>query len=444
MEELIQKKAALLDLYVSSHSVEEFLSHSSRILNNPLIILDVSYKILAHSDEHLISDAYWKNYVAQGFCSFEYVLKAKQLEPVPDTQENSYFFPCHVCKDTKLVMTLKSQETQIGYLIMLDSQHSLSELDQELFEILGKMLVERLGGKNSRRWSSKNSELVFLDLLAGMIHSNGELADRLEDKTLIKMDYWRILVCDLSHQKFTDRNYPDPWKEIQKRLQATLHVQFSAYFEDKLVFLYAEEQYTEHRGRLIEFAKTYDLNIGVSSSFSNLMLTSDSYQEAYKCVELADFLLPNKVLVEFYEVQLYTLLPDISIDQAFQKYTHPVLKRLLEYDLVNEADLFGTLYAYLLQHENINQTAICLSLHRNTVRYKLKRAVEIGEFSLDSSISLAQVLLSYQILSYYCLSARNEATHSENQLLEISKAAFFRNVETNCAACTIQSCEFRH
>lgn len=92
MEELIQKKAALLDLYVSSHSVEEFLSHSSRILNNPLIILDVSYKILAHSDEHLISDAYWKNYVAQGFCSFEYVLKAKQLEPVPDTQENSYFF----------------------------------------------------------------------------------------------------------------------------------------------------------------------------------------------------------------------------------------------------------------------------------------------------------------------------------------------------------------
>jgi len=53
-------------------------------------------------------------------------------------------------------------------------------------------------------------------------------------------------------------------------------------------------------------------------------------------------------------------------------------------------------------------------------------------------------LLSYQILSYYCLSARNEATHSENQLLEISKAAFFRNVETKCAACTIQSCEFRH
>ncbi len=444
MEELVRLKADLLDLYVSCESIQDFLARSSLLLDNPLVLLDPSYKIIAHSDKGQISDPFWQTYVNKGFCSFEYILKAKQAENISAGQENPYFFPCHVCRDTKLVMTLKKNKSTIGYLMMLDSQHPLTMQDKLLVEILGKMITDQLSLKDFTRLTASGNERIFLDLLSGAILSTEELKDRAKSRGLPEAQAWRVLVCDASQPAALAAGNLTSWPEIKNQLQSTLHLQFCAYYENALVMLYTESAFQQFRERLMELAEKQAFVVGVSASFPDLIFTRDAYREAMECIRLSHFVIPRKSLIEHYEVNLYALLPDLPLELAFRRYAHPVLNRLLEYDLENDADLFSTLYTYLLQHENVNQTSVCLSLHRNTVRYKLRRASEIGAFSLENAILMVQLLLSYRILAYYVLKEYGENSKpAEKSILQIARTTFLQNIAEKCASCTLESCDFR-
>lgn len=136
MEDLIQMKAGMLDVYLGSPTINEFLEKSANVLGNPLVLLDNSYKIVSHSNAENITDPYWQSYVNRGFCSVEYVFKAKQLAHVTVSDESPYFFPCQISHDTKLVNVVKNRGVEL--LLMFDSQRELTSDDKILIDILGK------------------------------------------------------------------------------------------------------------------------------------------------------------------------------------------------------------------------------------------------------------------------------------------------------------------
>lgn len=444
MEDLIQMKAGMLDVYLGSPTINEFLEKSANVLGNPLILLDNSYKIVSHSNAENITDPYWQSYVNRGFCSVEYVFKAKQLAHVTVSDESPYFFPCQICHDTKLVKVVKNRGVELGFLLMLDSQRELTSDDKILIDILGKMVSELLSKNERNRLSTQNTEMIVIDLLDQSIHSSKELAERIENKQLLQISNWRLLIIDFWQQSHSTSRSRMTLREIQDRFQELLQMKTAAVYQEKVVIIFDSISFQTNKESLSAFATKHGLKISVSADFSDLLQTNQAYIEALECDRLARFSLPVKPLTEYYEVNLYSLLPSMPIEQVKQKYFHPVLQKLIHYDLAHHTDLFETLYTYLLQHENVNHTAICLSIHRNTVRYKLKRASEIGEFSYSNSVILAQLLISYQIFSYYVVCYQDEYKNfAKNQLLQLAFHAFERISSTKCASCTIQDCDFR-
>lgn len=58
-------------------------------------------------------------------------------------------------------------------------------------------MVSELLSKNERnRLSTHNTEMIVIDLLDQSIHSSKELAERIENKQLLQISNWRLLIID--------------------------------------------------------------------------------------------------------------------------------------------------------------------------------------------------------------------------------------------------------
>ena len=79
---------------------------------------------------------------------------------------------------------------------------------------------------------------------------------------------------------------------------------------------------------------------------------------------------------------------------------HPVIYLLKQYDNDNKAELYETLYQYLLNERNLVKTAEALSIHRNSLLYRIKKIKELIEVDIDNPHVRQYLLFSFQLYEY--------------------------------------------
>ena len=82
------------------------------------------------------------------------------------------------------------------------------------------------------------------------------------------------------------------------------------------------------------------------------------------------------------------------------EYIPPKMLRLRDYDRDNNAQMFPTLYYYLIYQKNANAVAAKMNIHRNTLFYRLARINEIASLDLNNEEEVFQLLLAFKILEY--------------------------------------------
>ena len=80
---------------------------------------------------------------------------------------------------------------------------------------------------------------------------------------------------------------------------------------------------------------------------------------------------------------------------------HSAIYTLAEYDRAHETNLLESLEAYLRCHMSIPDAANCLSIHRNTMSYRVNKINELIDVDLDNSETVFHLLFSYHVLEYY-------------------------------------------
>ena len=81
-------------------------------------------------------------------------------------------------------------------------------------------------------------------------------------------------------------------------------------------------------------------------------------------------------------------------------YCHPMIWALWEHDQAHDSELVETLFAYMQNGCNTARTAALLSLHKNTLLYRLGRIKEITGNDLASGEDLFLFHLSIRTLIY--------------------------------------------
>lgn len=119
---------------------------------------------------------------------------------------------------------------------------------------------------------------------------------------------------------------------------------------------------------------------GIGKVYSNPAELFRSFQEAKVAYDIG--LLLTIDIPFFSDLGLERILYKHDL-QDLKEYYENILGNLENYDAVNDGGLMETLEAFAANHFDITQTSKALFLHRNTLRYRLKRIEEILNVEMD-------------------------------------------------------------
>lgn len=137
------------------------------------------------------------------------------------------------------------------------------------------------------------------------------------------------------------------------------------------------------------------LKMGVSASYSSLEEASLLLDESMASLQVTN---RNQRLVFFDSLGIVGLLLQTKNLEAIKKFANKILGHLIEEDQNKKMELSKTLYYYLENGSNINQTARAMNFSINGLRYRLGRINEILQLDISKAYNRHEIYLALQCL----------------------------------------------
>lgn len=156
-----------------------------------------------------------------------------------------------------------------------------------------------------------------------------------------------------------------------------------------------------------EIQKNLQLNIkkatvsmGVGNAFGGIRAIKESVSEARKAYKVLRACQGTGELRYYDEIGIYRVFFDLKSEEVLHNLLQESLGVLLEYDRENDSDMVHTLEVFLEEDCNIAMTTERLFVHRNTVKYRIKRIEEIMGLDLKDVTVQFNLRLAYKIRRY--------------------------------------------
>ena len=172
--------------------------------------------------------------------------------------------------------------------------------------------------------------------------------------------------------------------------------------QDELVVLVPDSEAPQQLGRLLVqdaagLLPDWQVMVGIGGVCNSASAIARSYAQAHRALETGHRFghAADSQVIAFEDLGLYRLLFHVTDPLELRSFTDQVLGPLIEYDQRHNADLVRTLAAFLERNGNLQATARDLSLHVNSVAYRMQRIQSIAGLDLERAEDrlLAQVAL---------------------------------------------------
>jgi len=161
-------------------------------------------------------------------------------------------------------------------------------------------------------------------------------------------------------------------------------------FEDNIIVLcggikkpFEQKEYPHFVQRILDLAKQFSMPAGVTTWFSKLSDTKAYYHQALYTARIGCKLEPKKAVYDFFDYSPLQVFAPALVGHDVNTFLHPVLIRILAWDNKYQTEYRKTLSAYLLSGRNNKQAAQNLSIHQNTLLYRISKIKE--QFSINFS-----------------------------------------------------------
>ena len=177
--------------------------------------------------------------------------------------------------------------------------------------------------------------------------------------------------------------------------------------EDRLVILFSagkdqtaaesKKIAAQFRERIANYYADLNVSGGIGRYYPGVEGLSASYGEAEKAMALGLRLFGAVALTYFGDLGVYRLLLGISQTKELHEFYEEVLGKLIEHDTRNNGELITTLHAYFKYQSSPSKMAEGMSLHRNTLLYRLRRIEEIAGVDLEDAETRLALQLALRI-----------------------------------------------
>ncbi|MCH3963971.1 MAG: PucR family transcriptional regulator ligand-binding domain-containing protein [Clostridium sp.] len=306
-----------------------------------------------------------------------------------------------------------------------------NKIDFPIFELPFQVRLIDVTQNICRTIFTKNAQKQFMNnFMKEIIFENIDITDEILNRAILygyNVDaYYCALVVDIddfnlflkSNELYDENTIVEIKSRIQAIIEGVIHknnrkyfcvVQSDAFFI--MVSLDKDEKSADDntveskmihiaesiKAEINEKSKPITVSIGIGGMCKELGKFKTVILEARKSLEIAKKFSRNNCIVNYKDLGVFRLFFEMNSYKEMRRLFDENLMKLKEYDEKNSSNLVKTLDAYLKNNRNLGNTAEELYLHRNTMKYRIKRIEEILDCDLKNEETVFNIKLSMRI-----------------------------------------------
>lgn len=397
----------LLKASLEGSSFNHLVELAANYLNNPLVVIDNSFNIIAYSKNLKSTDFIWLEAVSRGYITIEFSATLNNWDELV-SEEQKYFDVTQISSKTRRFIRLEYQHRIVGYLNILEEFTPLNSLEDNIYlfvaALLTKDLVFNFQQLNLNDFCMGEEEIVR-DLLQNRFADRVHFLSRIQGCSLDHHFLFCIGCIDFRHYV----SYNAHHSLIQDNLRAYIPNSTSVFYEKQLVILIKSNDEANY-DLLEQFLKSSSLVMGMSDSFEDLYQFNTYFKQAQATLRLHELVNPHNQICFYEQYKSYHMFERFTTEELLL-FCHQLVLKLKHVDEKNNTDYVETLRSYLYFQKSIQKTASHLFVHRNTINYRIQKIKEITEFNLDQYDLDAHILQSCEIIRF--IQHRNKYTKKE-------------------------------
>ena len=393
--ELIEKHYLdLVSLLARGASIGEIEKFGNMLLQNPMIITDETFKVLAYSQEYSVTDPVWDEIIKNQYSPSELVSKTdvnhfwKRLgdSNLPLFVDDTAFRGC----TRRAVARMKSGSNTKGYIALLEINHRITSLDLHILQMLAEVLSTRLKEEDaiSKATGQMRNDFVT-DILKGKMSNEAMILSR-ANSLQISFSKWNAVLCVFADKKdrYMERELPDISDMLKKICSLCLYAFDGTYgyfilsFKKKStwdkILGTALKEVAEKNKYIITLSLPTEELTRISGCFSQVLamnhILSLTKDPGNKRLYSYNHMVPFHMITSLYE----------SSDRDF--FTSRALETLRNEDAKTGSCYVDTLRSFFKNNQNVTKTASELFAHRNTINYRLNKIRELLEDDFDDAL----------------------------------------------------------
>lgn len=397
-------RAHLIEILHANQGLQAIVDKAFEILQNPIIVVDTSYKILAMYQKNVdtgertdLEEQRAAGYMLQS--NIDAMNRARIYE---QTREKGY--PLYNKEPgaahgwiTALVYIHGIEVGQIG---VMDSLHAFTDVDFELIDFLCKVISLELQKSDFYRTNQGLMHSYFLaDLLDNQVHDSSSIEQRMTNLG------WN-LTSGLYIMLLTDsaRNFFDGKAQlITRQLHHMMPDSRWVIYHGQIVFLISSDTpKTFHQSeQLYHYLEINHLTASISNRFGNILDIRKYYLQAVKADSFGQRFHPQTHLHLYSDYMFYHMGEIVSEQHDLRDFYHSGVIAVQDYDKRHNTNFLETLRLYLTYIDQPGIVAEKLYVHKNTVFYRIGKLKEQFQLNLEDGEERFQIQLTLKLLDLY-------------------------------------------
>ena len=382
----------------AASTLEEICNLGYELFGNPMLVEDLGHIVLAHTDSSRFDLPNWVDRLEEAEPSLEQQKVWRALLDRLIQNARPLLLEGAQPSDAKLMRILMYRGQPVGVAVLTALMRPMREEDGYILDLIADKVAECLARGSfvltGNQWEITN---LFIQLLNNDNLSRRQAAQRMSMQYWTKKQYfWVVLLSDATGLPYFS------FEELREPAVFRGNIAFPYQNYWVCIWRADHDMDLEHEPeirKLIDSGKYY---IGISRSFRQPQMVQPHYGEAAEAIRLGlDMkLYPARRCVNYGEIAFYHMLFMTSPNCNLLSFCERKVLDLKQYDERHKTDFLYTLQAYLDHCKDMNATAAAIGMHKNTVRYRINKCMELMGTELEDGAEIFNVLFSIRVLNY--------------------------------------------
>lgn len=415
---LQQNYEKLVSALSAGKGLESLLTIAQEILENPISIVDTSYKLLAvtpykhpyHPVESIYGNAGWESVVTgqmnKTSISFfkntkRYELCTSNLYPhIVDKnilQQDGFDAPCSF-----LDCGIRIHGSFVAFLSAADWNRPFQSEDLDYCRFLANIISLEL---QQNEFFIENHgiayEALMNDLLDGKVNDRLQIKLRLQNINRTLKENLYVLIFRRIDNEDIKASVPLIEQSVIRRF---FPGSISVVYHNDIVLLVsknADEHFAVDDEDFISLMNANHMSIGISEVFHDPVYIRKYYEQSAKAIELGKQLTGITSPYYYNPLSLFHALEICAKEISLRDLCHPVIADLNGSDNESDHELLKTLYLWLFCERNVDKITKRLHIHRSTLSYRIRKIKDMLGSDLNDGELVFHLMFSFKLIEYY-------------------------------------------